>query len=346
MKVKVSELRAYCNDVLTTIGMPADEAEIFTGALMHADQRGVKSHGVMAFERYTNLLLMGAMQKKASYTAVIDSPAVAVWDANRSCAHVIGHWATLAAIEKAKISGLGMIGVRNSNHFGAGAYYSKLISDADMIGIVSSTAGPTMAPWGGKEKQIGNNPLALSAPTITSPTVTLDIAQSVVAMGKIANLKTQGIPDVPEGWAYDKDGNPTTKTADVYSIVPFGGYKGFGLSFFIDIISGILVGGCTGARCAEAFVGFGGPSHSFLAINPKAFACEPDVFKQALEDRIAEFKSCPKKDGVDTIYMPGEIEEICYNNSQEETEIINEVVDQLNAVAVKVGSKARVSGVK
>jgi len=317
--------------------MPEDEAIIFTNILLHADQRGVKSHGVMRLDNYVKQLENGRMKKKVNYTVVVDKPFIAVWDANNSCAHVASHYAMLDAIEKAKKHGMGFVGVRNSNHFGAGAYYSKLAADAGMIGIVSSTAAPTMAPWGGKEKQIGNNPLALSAPTINSPTVTLDMAQSVVAFGKIDNIRTQGIPNVPEGWAFDKEGNPTTKTDEVYSVVPIAGYKGFGLSFFIDIISGMLIGGNTGARCSN------GPSHSFLVIDPAAFGNSTDAFRQTLEDRIAEFKSCPKKDGVAEIYMPGELEEICFNESQTDAEIIDEVVDQLNAIAQRLGVAARVS---
>jgi len=343
MKVNVKELHDYCVAVLTTIGMPEDEANIFSEILIHADKRGVKSHGVMAFGRYISLIEKGSMAKKFTYSVVTDNPVIAVWNANQSCAHVSSYNAMKTAIEKAKTYGIGFVGVHNSNHFGAGAYYSLQAADAGMIGIVSSTAGPTMAPWGGKEKQIGNNPLALSAPAAKHPTVTLDMAQSVVAFGKITNIKTQGIPDVPAGWAFDKDGNPTTKTDDVYSIVPIAGYKGFGLSFFIDIISGMLIGGNTGDRCGDAT---GGPSHSFMAINPAAFGYSLDDFKKQLDDRIEEFKSCPRKDGVDEIYMPGELEEIYCSKSLENAEIIDEIVDQLNDIAKRLGCDARVSGAK
>jgi len=335
MKVNVLKLKSYLVDVLSFVGMPEDEAKIFSDILVQADQRGVKSHGVMRIDGYVRQIERGRMKKKASHTVVVENPVLSVWDAQSSCAHVISHFAMLEAIRKAKNFGIAFVGVRNSNHFGAGAYYSKLAADQGMIAIVSSTASPTMAPWGGKEKLIGNNPLALSAPTVDSPTVTLDMAQSTVAFGRIDNIRTQGIPNVPEGWAFDKEGNPTTKTDDVYSVVPIAGYKGFGLAFFIDIISGMLIGGNTGARCAN------GPSHSFLVMDPVAFGKDIDAFKKELEDRIAEFKACPKKDGVEEIFMPGEIEENCFSKSQEEAEIIDEVVDQLNALAERLGVEAR-----
>ena len=344
MKVSVKELNSYCIDVLKRVGMPQDEAEIFAEVLIQADQRGVKSHGVAAFGRYIKQIEDGHMLKKAKHTTVVDNPVIAVWDAHLSCAHVISYFAMKEAIEKARKYGIGFVGVRNSTHFGAGAYFTKQAADAGMIGIASSTAGPTMAPWGGTQKLIGNNPLSLSAPAASSPTVTLDMAQSVVAFGRIANLKTQGVKNIPEGWAFDKDGQPTTVTDDVYSLTPFGDYKGFGIALFVDIISGMLIGANTGPRC-----GGGGDcsnGHTFLAIDPSAFGISPDEFKKVLEDRIAEFKSSPKKAGADNIYMPGELEEICYNNSQVEAEIIDEVVDQLNELAERIGSPLRVSGVK
>ena len=339
MKVNVKELHNYCVSVLKFVGMPKDEADIFAEILIHADQRGVKSHGVMAFMRYVGLIEKGYMAAEFSYATVVDNPVISVWNANRSCAHVAGYYAMKAAIEKAKTYGIGFVGVNNSNHFGAAAYYAKQASDAGMIGIASSTASPTMAPWGGKEKQIGNNPLALSAPAAKAPAVTLDMAQSVVAYGKISNIITQGIPEIPEGWAYDKQGIPTEKTNEVYSLIPMGKYKGFGTSFFIDIISGMLIGGATGERCGDSI---DGSSHTFMAINPPAFGTSLDDFKKQLDDRVDEFKSCPKKDGVDEIYMPGEIEEICYGESLTEAEIIDEVVDQLNALAARLGCEARV----
>ena len=336
MKINVGDLRALCAGVLTNAGMPEAEAEIFSEMLVHADRRGVRSHGVMAFERYVSLIENGNMAKKFKYTAVADNPAIAVWDAHRSCGHVSGYYAMKEAIKKAGTYGIGFVGVRNSSHFGAGAYYSLQAAEAGMIGIVSSTAGPTMAPWGGKERKIGNNPLSLSAPASKHPVVTLDMAQSVVAMGKINIYRNQGIEALPAGWAFDKDGNPTEKTEDAYSVVPIAAYKGFGLSLFIDIISGILIGGATGERCGDAA---SGPSHTFAAIEPSAFGLALDEFKKQLGDRIDEFKSSPKKDGVDQIYMPGEPEEINYANAQNEVEVYGDVIEQLNALANRYGCK-------
>ena len=343
MRVSVKKLHDYCVNVLGFLGMPDDEAEIFSEILIQADQRGVKSHGVMAFMRYVGLIEKGIMQKKASHTAVVDNPIVAVWDAHSSCAHVTGYYAMQEAINKAIKYGIGFVGVRNSNHFGAGAYYSKQAADAGMIGLVNSTAGPTMAPWGGTERLIGNSPLSVSVPTDTSPTVTLDMAMSTVAFGRITNIKTQRIKNIPEGWAFDKLGNETTVTDEAETLIPVGGitggYKGFGLAFIIEIMSAILIGGPTGLRGNDDA---GRPSHIFVAIDPTCFGSSLEEFTKVMEERIAEFKNGKKKEGVSEILMPGEIEEINYLKMYKEVEVIDEVVYQLNALAERLGCSARV----
>ena len=337
MRISVEELRAFCLDILTTTGMPSEEAEILTETLLEADQRGVKSHGVMSLRRYVNLMKTGVMPKKLQYKVEVDNPVIAVWDGDRCCGQVLGHNAMKAAIEKAKTYGIGFVGVKNSNHFGAGAYYAQLAEKSGMIGIAASTGDPTMAPWGGAEKQIGNNPLAISVPTKKVPPVTLDMAQSVVAFGKIANMKTQGMKEVPAGWALDKNGVPTTNIDEVYSVVPLGGYKGFGLALMIDVISGLLIGGGTGVRANPDQMG---PAHTFIAIDPAAFG-DQKAFVEKVDSRVMEFKSCKKSTNSKGIFMPGEIEENCYSASQKSAEIIDEIVESLNALAEEMGRKVR-----
>lgn len=337
MRIRVEELKAFCMDILTVTGMPEAEARILTETLLQADMRGVKSHGVMSLKRYVNLMETGVMPKKLDYKVETDNPVIAVWDGNRCCGQVLGHTAMKAAIEKARSFGIGFVGVKNSNHFGAGAYYSKLAEQEGMIGIAASTGDPTMAPWGGAEKQIGNNPLAISVPAKESLPVTLDMAQSVVAFGKIANMKRQGFKEVPAGWALDENGEPTTDIDRVYSVMPLGGYKGFGLSLMVDVISGLLIGGGTGVRANPDQMG---PAHTFMAINPGAFG-DAEEFQARVDARVAEFKSCRRSAHSAGIYMPGELEEICYEQSREAADIIPEIVGDLNALAEEMGRKIR-----
>lgn len=337
MRIKVDELREFCLDILTETGMPEAEAEILTETLVEADQRGVKSHGVMSLKRYVNLMQTGVMPKKLDYKVEVDNPVIAVWDGNRCCGQVLGYTAMKAAIEKAKTYGIGFVGVKNSNHFGAGAYYAQMAEKEGMIGIAASTGDPVMAPWGGAEKLIGNNPLAISVPAGDVPPVTLDMAQSVVAFGKIANMKRQGYKEVPAGWALDAEGEPTTDIEKVYSVMPLGGYKGFGLSLMVDVISGLLIGGGTGVRANPDQMG---PAHTFMAIDISAFG-DKKKFLDNMDARVAELRSCRKARNSNGIFMPGEIEEKCYAESKESADIIPEIADDLNALAEKMGRKVR-----
>ncbi len=337
MRINVKELKTFCMDILTSVGMPEEEARILTGTLLDADQRGVKSHGVMSLGRYVGLMENGTMPKKVDYKVETDNPVIAVWDGNRCCGQVLGHLAMKCAIEKARTYGIGFVGVKNSNHFGAGAYYAKLAEKEDMIGIAASTGDPTMAPWGGTTKLIGNNPLAISVPAGKELPVTLDMAQSVVAFGKINNMKRQGYKEVPAGWALDAEGMPTTDIDKVYSVVPLGGYKGFGLALMVDVISGLLFGGGTGRLAEPDKLG---PAHTFMAIDIKAFG-DAEAFKKRMDDRVEELKSCRTAKGTERIYMPGEIEERCFAQSQETADIIPEIVDDLNALAERLGREVR-----
>lgn len=323
--IAVDELKQLCLKRLAEVSVPDTEARIITDILVEADQRGVHSHGVVCLPRYISLIKRGIMKRKMEYETVTDSGAVSVWDGLRSNAQVLGKAAMLHAVERAREYGMAAVAVKNSNHFGAGAYYSELAADAGMIGITVSTGSPTMAPWGGAERMIGNNPLAVAVPVKDGEPILLDMAMSVVAFGKITNLAKQGIPKIPEGWALDEDGRETTDVSKVYSVIPVGTYKGFGLALIIDILSGILFGGATGERAGDDCQG---PAQLFIALDIGAFG-NSGRFYQELSDRMAELKACRKAEGSGEILFPGELENITRSHSGEYVKLIREIVEEL-----------------
>jgi len=333
IKVRLNSLIDFCNKLFIAVSVPPDEAQIITTSLIEADRRGVRSHGVVCIPRYISLIQKGKMRNKCEYKVLQEYGAVSVWDGMRSNGQVLGYKAMKEAICKARKYGISFVAVKGSNHFGAGAYYSQLAEKEGMIGIVSSTGSPTMAPWGGAERMIGNNPLAVSIPAGSRKSIDLDMAQSVVAFGKITNLAKQGETTIPPGWAFDSDGVETVDVSNVHSVIPIGGHKGFGLSLVIDIISGILFGGATGDRAGDENEG---PSHSFMAIDIDVFG-NRDRFINAVETRIAELKGCRLAKDSDGIFMPGEIEHNNYEKSQESVELITEVVNDLNILACELG---------
>jgi LDH2 family malate/lactate/ureidoglycolate dehydrogenase len=331
--IKVDDLHQFCLKMLSAVSVPADEAEIVASSLIEADQRGVRSHGVVCLPRYVSLIRKGYMRSKTAYETVRDYGAITVWDGKRSNGQVLGYLAMKEAVRKARQFGISMVMVRQSNHFGAGAYYAQLAEKEGMIGISASTGSSTMAPWGGAERMIGNNPLAVAVPAGSRDPIVLDMAQSVAAFGRITNLAKQGIQKIPRGWAFDVDGAETEDTSRVYSVIPVGGHKGFGMALVIDILSGILFGGATGDRAGDEN---DGPSHFFAAINIDSFGSRQD-FANAMDSRIKEIKSSrPAKDSRG-IFMPGELEFLNYRKSTDSVGIIPEIISDLNSLAKELG---------
>jgi LDH2 family malate/lactate/ureidoglycolate dehydrogenase len=215
------------------------------------------------------------------------------------------------AIAKAQKSGLGWVNVTNSNHFGAAAFYAMMALDHDMIGFAATNASPTMAPTGGREARLGNNPLAVVIPAGKYRPIVLDMATGAVAKGKIF-LAQQEKKKIPTTWALDKNGLPTDDpdAAAQGLIQPSGGYKGYGLSLLIDLLTGVLSGGGFSTHVGQMYKQIDAPTHSAHmcgAVRVDAFI-PVDEFRRRVDEIIDLMHSCPRAQGVDRIYVPGEIE--------------------------------------
>src|SRR5450756_2716469 len=229
--VLADPLREYATQVFMKYGMPRDEAAIVADHLVEADLRGVYSHGVLRIEPYTARLKAGAMNPRPKITILRETPGTALVDGDDGSGQVVGVRAMEIAIRKAKEVGVGYVGVRHSNHFGTCAYYAQMAVAHDMIGFAATPGGTNiMAPWGGITPLLGNNPFGVAIPAGKEFPVVLDMAQSVVARGKIAHAVKTGSP-IPPTWALNRHGEPTTDAKEGYAglVQPVGGYKGYGM---------------------------------------------------------------------------------------------------------------------
>lgn len=328
IQIRVDELTSKGILALRKTGVPQDEAEIIARSLVEADQRGVYTHGCVCLPRYIALMRAGRMNVRCAYQVLRSTPAMEVWDGLRSNGQLLGHKAMLRAMELAKQCGIGLVGVRSSNHFGAGAYYAQLAQRSGMIGIAMSTGSSTMAPWGGADRLIGNNPLAVAAPARKHLPLVLDMAQSVVAFGQISKYKLEGKSTLPEGWALDRQGNPTTDVDAAYTVLPVGKHKGFGMSLMVDVLSGVLLGAGTGDAAGDDQ---DGPGCLMIALNIPSFT-EEDVFTDAVDARIEKLKHSTLRPGVRQIYMPGELEGLNAQEAAEQVWIHPSIVAQLDAL--------------
>lgn len=310
--VKHNQLETFCTQVLQKLGVPPEEAEITAKTLVMANLRGVDTHGVTRLPPYAARLKAGGLKPSLRLTTERETMATALLDGHDGIGQVISYQAMKMAIRKAKGAGVSYVLVKRSNHLGACAFYSMMALEHDMIGIAVTNASPRLAPTGGVEKLLGNNPWSIAVPAGRRPPVVLDMANSVVAVGKIRTLKKLGKP-IPEGWALNQYGEPTTDADEAFKgiMLAIGGYKGYGITLMMDLLTGVLSDSHYGPRvkAIEKEAEVAGTAHSFMAFDLKAFTDVP-AFKARMDAYIDEIKSSKKAKGSEVIYLPGELEHL------------------------------------
>jgi LDH2 family malate/lactate/ureidoglycolate dehydrogenase len=304
-------LRSFCEEIFISYGMEPEDASIVADGLVQSNLRGVDSHGVTRVGIYAKRLKMGLVNPRPEVKIVRESGATLLVDGDNGMGQVVGVRALELGLDKVKQSGGAYIGVRRSNHYGAGAYYVQRAAARDVVAFAYSNAPPTMAPWGGVDPYIGTNPYAFGVPAGKHQPIVLDMATSIVARGKIILAAERGDP-IPEGWAIDKHGNATTDAQEALegSVLPFGGPKGYALSLMIDIMAGALTGSGFGPRVNSLYDNFEEPQDVgafFQLIDISQFA-DPAAFKANIDRMVEEIKSSRRAEGTQEIFLPGEIE--------------------------------------
>jgi LDH2 family malate/lactate/ureidoglycolate dehydrogenase len=308
-RVAEGDLRKFVQGVFEAAGLAAGDAGTVADSLVASDLRGTHSHGVIRTPFLVDRLQKGGANPRAIPRVLQDSPATALLDGDRALGAITAARAMDMAIAKARAQGIGMVGARNSDFFGACAHYALMAPPQDMIGIAWTNGFPGMTAWGSRQNAIGNNPIAFAAPSASHGPIALDMALSVAAGGRIRVAAKKG-EKIPSDWLLDRDGvatdDPNALTAGG-ALLPLG-YKGFGLAVFGEILCGAL----TGARMlseipawhkdTDATIGNG---HVHIAIDIARFV-PPTAFKQRVDAMVGALKDAPRMPGVDSILMPGE----------------------------------------
>ena len=312
MKISIENESKLIEEILLAYGVQKNEASIVADVITDGDLKGFSTHGLGRFPQYIKSINAGTIKTEGDYEIEKESPSTAMINGN----HKFGHYLTVKAmdlaVKKASETGVGIVGIHDSNHYGIAGYYSDLASLQDMIGIVISNTEPAMAPFGGKKALLGTNPITISIPSDDIHNyICVDMATSVTARGKLLESKRKG-EKIPEGLALDKDGNPTTDPAAGLegSILPFGGFKGYALAFMFELLAGPLVG----AEYGEKVKGTATPDEMctkgdlLIAIDPEHFAGSMQ-FKFYVDRFVSEIR---EENGV----IPGdrEIENINKNH--------------------------------
>ena len=323
--ITAPQLRQFTKQIFIAIGCSDTDARLAADVLVSADLRGVDSHGVARLPGYVRLYDNGRINPQPRIRVVHETPSTAVVDGDRGLGLVVGPWAMQVAIDKARVAGTGWVAVRNSNHFGIAGYHALLAAEHDMIGQAMTHAAPLVAPTFSLEKMLGTNPIAVAIPAATEPTFLADFASTAVAYGKLEILQRKG-QGIPEGWAQDADGGPTTDANAISNggaLLPLGtdrehgSHKGYGLGAIVDIFSGVLSGANYGpwvppfatAGFMDANEGVGqGTGHFFGAMRIDAFR-PADEFKAHMDTWIQRFRQAKAVPG-QRVLIPGDPERI------------------------------------
>lgn len=311
--VSAEKLKTLITDLYEKTGMTHDDAVYHAHGLVTASLRGVDSHGVLRTKAYLTRIRNGAINLHPNMQVVTGDHAVQVLDADGASGYISGRVGMEKAVALAKEYGLGMVLVRNSNHFGAAALYAQIAVDAGMLGFATTNVKPGVTAPGAAGNVVGNNPFAVGIPTYSDFPFMLDMALSVVAGGKLKMAIAKG-EKIPLDWATDKNGNPTDDPQAGFDgyFLPLGGFKGLGMAHAIDILCGVLTGGAFQNHIKNMFKDPNDPSqtcHMFMAIDVSRLMGEEEI-----RERMAEYRdyvrSIPTVSGKPLI-LPGELEAAC-----------------------------------
>ena len=207
MKIMKDNEIALVKEILKKLGASEEDSELVAEATIDADLKGFTSHGLGRFPQYLISIESGTINLKDNITIEKETPAIALINGNSGFGQAVAYKAMKLAVKKAKEVGIGCVGVHNSNHFGVTGFFSDIAVKEGVIGTVIANTDPAIAPFGASEALIGTNPIAIGIPSDSY--IAVDMATSVTARGKILEAKRKGL-ELPEGWALDKDGKPTT----------------------------------------------------------------------------------------------------------------------------------------
>lgn len=313
-------LERFCSDVFETFGFSKGDSAVITDALLTADLYGIESHGMQRMVRYHKGIEKGQIHLDAKPEVVFETPVSAVIDGRAGMGQLISSFAMEKAIEKAKVSGVGIVSVRNSNHYGIAGYYAQMASKQGLMGFSCTNSEAIMVPTFARQAMLGSNPIAVAAPADPYPFF-FDASTTVVTRGKLEMYNKMGKP-LPDGWALDENGAPCTDAPRVLSnivgkngggIMPLGGssetlgsHKGYGWGMVAELFSSILSLGITSSECCT-FPDKTGICHGFAAIDPAIFG-DAEAIKRHFSEYLQALRDAPKAEGAERIYTHGEKE--------------------------------------
>ena len=308
MKIKHKKLNLLIKNIFIKYGLNHLHAKICSDALINAELVGAPSHGLSRLKMYCDRISKKVINPRPKIKVKKISQSIAHVDADNSIGFVAANIAIKTAINNAKKTGIGLVAVKNSGHYGLSGYYAEQAVKKGLMVMVFTNAPPAVAPHGALKSLFGTNPICFGTPTGTKVPFILDTSISMINRGKIRVAAREGIK-IPEGVALDKFGRPTTDPKKALEGVqlPIAGFRGSGLAWMVDILSGVFTGGNHAGKVKDPFTDFSGPQnigHLFFVIRPNLFV--GNSFNKRIKDNIMTIKKLPKIKGIKEILYPGQ----------------------------------------
>lgn len=338
VKVNPEKVKALVTEIFVREKLPKENAAIIAEALVDANLTGRASHGVLRVKAYYDRLEAGGGKANPDIRVLKETETTALMDGDNGLGMVAAYKASQLVREKAEKSGIACVTVKNTNHYGAAAYWTEMIARDDMIAFSCANVHPLVAPPGGKAVALGTNPMCVYVPSATHGPMFLDIATSTVAQGKLIDYRLKH-QELGVGWAVDINGVPTTDPDKACFMTPFGAHKGYGIACMIEVMSALLAGGAFGHDLHDMYAELDKPNNiSFCFIAIKIDRFRPvDEFKKDVDRFIDYLHSIPPAEG-QRVYFPGEIELINKIKAQEEgLQLPEDLIAQLMDMANKLG---------
>ncbi|MDW8797209.1 ureidoglycolate dehydrogenase [Staphylococcus pseudoxylosus] len=308
--VERDKLRELFKKKLTQAGLPEVQADKTADLMIFADERGIHSHGSVRMQYYAERISKQGYNLEPSFEFTQNGPSAGTYFGDNAVGHYVAYQAMEEAITMAENSGIGMVGVKEIGHSGAIGYFAEQAAKRGMVAITVCQSDPMVVPYGGTKPYFGTNPIAFAAPRQSGEPILFDMATTVQAWGKILDARSKH-KSIPDTWAVDNQGEPTSDPFEVAALLPVAGPKGYGLMMMVDILAGSLLGLPFGQHVTSMYKDLSqyrrlGQFH--IVINPAYFGDET-LFLEKVSEMVDELHDIKPAQGFEQVYYPGEIQE-------------------------------------
>lgn len=336
VNISADELYKLIKNKLESAGLPENQAIETSKHLVYADLSGIHSHGAVRVEYYAERIAKGGINLNPELSFEKTGASTGIFHGDNAQGQFVSNEALEPIIKMAKESGVAIVGVSRSGHVGTLSYFLNKIADEDLIGISMCQSDPMVVPYGGSEVYYGTNPIAIGVPRTDGEPIVFDMATTVQAWGKILDARSKNM-EIPDTWAVDDEGKPTTNPNDVAGLLPISGPKGYGLMMMVDILSGVLLGLPFGKDVSSMYEKLSKGrelGQIYIVIDPSRFRDIED-FKKDVTKMVNDLHEINPANGFKQVYYPGEVSYLSYEKGKNEgTYIPKEIVDYLQSDTV------------